>query len=104
MPRSHELVIQFPIATMGDFDEMVAAEERMREALKGTADVQNREHNAGECNVYIDTDAPEADAQKALHCLAEHMRVEAKAACRPVGGDGYYKLIWPPGATGFRIV
>ncbi len=103
MARSHELVIQFPIASMGDFDEMIAAEERMREALKKTADVQNREHNAGECNVYIDTDAPDVDAQTALQCLPDHMRVEAKAATRPVG-ESYYKLIWPPGATGFRII
>ena len=101
--RKYQLVIQFPVVSTGDFDHMVEAEQRMREALKGTAEVEKREHGSGECNVYMVTDAPEADAQKALLCLEEQTRDQAKAAYRAVGDD-HYKLLWPPGATVFRIL
>jgi hypothetical protein len=101
--KKYLLVIQLPIASMGDFDRLVAAEDRMGEALKGVAEVDGHDAGSGEGNIFIHTDTPESDVQTALQCLEEHVREEAKAACREIEGNTY-TILWPPGLKEFRVL
>ena len=99
----YQLTIQVPIASLGDFDRLVAAEERMAESLKGVADVQGHDSGSGEGNIFIHTDTPGDHVHTAIQCLEEHVRDEAKAAYREVEGAAY-TILWPPGLSDFRVI
>ena len=98
-----QLVIQIPIRSMGDFDRMVEAEERMIEALKDIADITGHDMGSGEGNIFIHTNAPERDVRIAFDCLEEHARDQAKAAYREIEGDKYV-ILRPAGLKEFRII
>ncbi len=57
----------------------------------------------GQGNIFIDSDAPQADLQKALASLDERLRDQAKAAYREKEEDPY-TVLWPPGLTKFNIL
>jgi hypothetical protein len=99
----YQLVVQIPIGSMGDFDRMVEAEDRMEKAFQGIASVDGHDSGSGEGNIFIHTNDPERDARTALDCLEEHIRDEAKAAYREIEGDKY-TIVWPPGLKEFRII
>lgn len=99
----YQLVIQIPIGSMGDFDRMVEAEERIGEALKDIAEVDGHDAGSGEGNIFIHTNTPETDVRKAIDCLEEHVREEARAAYRTIEGESYI-ILRPPGLKEFRIL
>jgi len=103
-PRGkHLLVIQVPIGSIGDFDRMVEAEQRI-EALLGTlGQVDRHDAGSGEGNIFIFTDEPTLAFQKALPCLDEKFRDLARAAYRDVDGDKFM-ILWPPGLKEFRVL
>jgi len=101
--HKHLLVIQVPIGSVGDFDRLVEAEERI-EALLGTLGrVDGHDAGSGEGNLFIFTDEPTLAFQKALPCLDEKSRDLARAAYRDVDGDTF-TILWPPGAKEFRVL
>jgi len=99
----YQLVIQIPIHSLGDFDRMVEAENRIEEALKGIASVDGHDSGSGEGNIFIHTKTPETDVQTALDCLEEHVRDEAKAAYREIEGESFV-ILRPPGLKEFRVL
>jgi len=102
-PRKYRLVIQVPIASTGDFDRLIEAEERIDALLKDLGRVHGHETGSGEGNLFIDTDTPELTLQKALPCLDEKSRDLAKAAYRETEGETY-SILWPPGLKEFRVI
>ena len=101
--KKYLLVIQVPLGSMGDFDRMVEAEDRMGEAVNGVAEVDGHDAGSGEGNIFIHTDTPEAHVGPALQCLEEHARDEAKAAYREKEGNTF-TILWPPGLKEFRVL
>jgi len=97
------LVLQVPIGSMGDFDRMVEAEERIDALLKGLGRVDGHDAGSGEGNLLIFTDTPEAALQKALPCLDEKVRDLARAAYREADGEDF-TILWPPGLKEFRVL
>ena len=74
----------------------------MSAALKGSAQVRGHDSGTGVGNIFIDTDTPQSDVQKALACLDERLRDQAKAAYREE--EGPYTVLWPPGLGKFNIL
>jgi len=101
--RKYQLVIQVPIDSMGDFDRLIEAEERIAALLGGLGQVDGHDAGAGEGNLFILTDEPAIAFQKALPCLDEKGRDLARAAYRQVGGERY-SILWPPGLKEFRVI
>ena len=101
-PRRYLLVIQVPIESVGDFDRLIEAEERIEALLLGLGQVDGHDAGSGEGNIFIRTDAPQIALQKALPCLDEKVRDRARAAYRELDGE-QYTLLWPPGLTEFRV-
>lgn len=99
----YQLAIQFPIATVGDFDRMVEAEAKISEALNGIAEVTGHDAGSGEGNIFLHTDTPQVDLQTALQCLEEQVRDQVKSAYREVDGE-VYSILWPSGLKEFRIL
>ena len=101
--RKYQLVIQVPIASMGDFDRLIEAEERIEALLGELGQVGGHAAGSGEGNLFISTDTPELAFQKALPCLAEQYRDLARAAYREVEGEPF-TILWPPGMKEFRVI
>ena len=102
-PRKYQLVIQVPIESMGDFDRLTEAEERIAALLGGLGQVDSHAAGSGEGNLFILTDTPQVTLQKALPCLDEKVRDLARAAYREVEGDPF-TILWPPGLKEFRVI
>ena len=100
-PRKYRLVVQIPIESMGDFDRLVEAGERIDALLKDLGQVDGHAAGSGEGNLFIATDTPELAFQKALPCLDERVRDQARAAYRETEGETF-TILWPPGLKEFR--
>ena len=101
--RKYQLVIQVPIASVGDFDRLVEAEERIEALLGELGQVSGHDTDSGEGNLFIHTDTPEVAFQKALPCLDERIRDLARAAYRETEGESF-TVLWPPGLKEFRVI
>src|SRR5215204_5796607 len=100
--RKYQLVIQVPIASTGDFDRLLEAEERIEALLKDLGQVEGHDTDAGVGTLLISTDNPQMAFQKALPCLDERGRDLAKAAYRERDG-GQYTVLWPADSKEFRV-
>jgi hypothetical protein len=101
--RKFQLVIQVPISSVGDFDRMVEAEQKMEALLGSLGRVDGHDSGSGEGNIFIFTDEPAIACQKALPCLDEKSRDLARAAYRDADGEDF-TILWPPGLKEFRVL
>ena len=88
---------------MGDFDRLIEAEERIDALLGELGRVGGHATDSGQGNLFINTDTPELTLQKALPCLDERIRDQARAAYRETEGETY-TILWPPGLKDFRVI
>ncbi len=56
----YQLVLQFRGDTLADYDAMIALEDRLREELTHSANVDGHDCGAGEANIFIFTSDPKA--------------------------------------------
>jgi hypothetical protein len=101
--RKYRLVIQVPIETIGDFDRLIEAEERINALLGELGRVSGHEAGSGEGNLFIETDTPDMAFRKALPCLEEKSRDLARAAYREAEGETF-TVLWPAGLKEFRVI
>jgi hypothetical protein len=86
-------VLQFRSASSADFDELIALEDRLREALGGTVDG----HDLGEdeCNIFILTDDPGVTLRSVLPaCHSSKLFPGMKAKFRAWDED-FHAPLWP---------
>ena len=55
---TYQLVLQIPLDSLNDYDEMVALEEELIEPLGRIGDVDGHDVGSGTMNVFILTDQP----------------------------------------------
>jgi hypothetical protein len=101
----YQLVLQFRGDSLGDFDQMVALEDRLIEDLGHSAEMDGHDCGSGETNIFIFTTDPATTFWRVRQTLKQEGRLEAvTAAYREVGGE-QYTVLWPEGsAQEFRIV
>lgn len=93
MSQSHQLVLEFEVESVGDFDRIVGYEDLLRDAL-GCDCVDGHDAGQGVMNIFILTDDP-------VRCFSEAMRVLDGAERGPVAagyrprGEHEYARIWP---------
>ena len=100
----YQLVLQFRGDSLEDFNEMIALEDQLSEALGDSADVDGHDMGSGERNIFIFTSDPMRTFSQAKLVLerAENLQ-SVTAAYRPVKGD-HFTVIWPEGSnTKFTI-
>jgi len=92
-------VFQFRGGSLEDFDEMIAVEDQLNEALGDSADVDGHDMGSGERNIFIFTSDPAATFDSAKPVLARRQRLQAvTVAYRRVDGE-QFMVIWPEGST-----
>ncbi len=100
----YQLVLQFRGDSLADYDQMIAVEDRLIEALGDSAAVDGHDVGIGEANIFILTTDPAATFRKAQPVLRSMRQLEGvSAAFRDAMGDKL-TVIWPEGATQeFRV-
>ena len=100
----YQLTLQFPANSVADYDEMIALEDELTEALGSSAIVDGHDCGSGETNIFVHTDAPEKVFETIRPVVAKRKLFEnLVAAYRELTGEKY-TVIWPVGFTKqFRI-
>jgi hypothetical protein len=102
---THQLVIQFPDAAFSSFDDLVAYEVSLGDALGDCHEVDGHDIGSGEVNFFVFTDDPESAIAKIRDAeggLLAHPDV--RAAARLLEGEDFEPL-WPVGdARDFTIL
>jgi hypothetical protein len=90
-----QLVLQLPATVLDGFDEMVALEDAIIEALRGHPHiVDGHDIGSGEVNFFIHTNDPAAALAIAIEAFGPRERAALRAAFRRFDGDDYTNL-WP---------
>ena len=97
-----QLVLQFPHASLADYDAMILLEDRIDEALGDLGELDGHDAGSGEMNIFFYTPEPKAAFAviAALPVMAPLM-ASLKAAYRDV--DDRYVVLHPAGSTDFDI-
>jgi hypothetical protein len=94
-----QLVLKFRGDSLADYDQMIAVEDRLNEALGDSADVDGHDAGTGETNIFIFTSDPVATFRRALPVLQSLDQLQrVTAAFRDVEGE-QFTVIWPEGST-----
>jgi hypothetical protein len=101
---TQQLVLQFAVGSMEDYDAVVALEDRLIDGLADGSVVDGHDVGGGAMHVYIWTDDADVTFSRAHELvradpLAEHLR----AGYRDRDGDEFTPL-WPADLTEFDIV
>jgi hypothetical protein len=99
----YQLVLQFNGDSLGDYEAMVALEDKLTQELGGTADVDGHDIGAGETNIFIVTSQPEITFHRAKTVLDRCQLLSAvTAAYRPVSGQTF-TVLWPAHRQEFSV-
>jgi hypothetical protein len=95
----YQLVLHFQGDALADYDVMIALEDKLRQELAHSADVDGHDVGSGETNIFIFTRDPKLTFWVVRQVLLQQRRLESvTAAYRPVGGEKF-TVIWPEGST-----
>jgi hypothetical protein len=87
-------VLRFSPASDTEFDDLIALEDRLIEAL-GNEAVDGHDMGSGDCNIFILTDDPAATLNSVMHtCRSSTLFPRMKAAFRSFDEESYTPL-WP---------
>jgi len=103
MPYRQELVLQFSVNSLEDYDDLIELEDGIIEALCNQGKVDGHDVGVGEMNIFIRTDRPERAFEiiKSLPKIQERL-LYFRAAIRAVGGD-QFKILYPAELSHFSI-
>ncbi len=69
----YQLIIQFPVTEDFDFDGIIALETRLTLEMGEGYIIDGHEFGAGEINIFIQTDDPEAGYEKAFELVSTNL-------------------------------
>ena len=99
----YQLVLQWPAASLHDYDVLVEIEDTLIERLSAPNDVDGHDAGSGEMNIFIATDDPEGAFSEIVNILGSRdFWVDARVAYREFESDKYV-VRWPPDLTHFSI-
>jgi hypothetical protein len=78
----YQLVIQFPVTEDFDFDSILELETRLSLEMGEDYVVDGHDFGAGEINIYIQTDNPEAGYEKVFDMLSSQLLSSLRVAYR----------------------
>ncbi len=97
------LALQWDATKESDYDDLIAAEDKLINGLKGGAQVDGHDMGSGEMNIFIATDNPIQafeDSKNALGSL--QLWPGVRAAYRETTSD-HYSIIWPQHLASFTV-
>ncbi len=99
----YQLVLQWPAASIKDYDTMIEIEDVLTENLSKNSDVDGHDAGSGEMNIFIQTDDPVMAFNEAKATLGSRdFWVDARVAYRETV-KSEYTILWPPDLTEFKV-
>jgi hypothetical protein len=97
------LVLQWPAASIKDYDRMIEIEDVLIEHLSEGSDVDGHDAGSGEMNIFIHTDDPIAAFNEARAALeSRDFWIDARIAYRDLT-KSEYKILWPKELKEFKV-
>lgn len=99
----YQLVLQWPLSSIKDFDHLIEIEEHILRELNGDSEIDGHDIGAGEANIFIFTNDPVRSFEEVREILGnEAVWNDVRAAYCDVAGSEY-NILWPEGCSSFRI-
>jgi hypothetical protein len=100
----YQLVLQFTADTIADFDQFVALEEKLIDALEYSSIVDGHDFGQSEFNIFILTNEPAMVFDKAHRIIRDQkLQLGMRAAYRKPTAETYM-ILWPPTLTDFTVL
>ncbi|MEM7502688.1 MAG: ABC transporter [Pseudomonadota bacterium] len=100
----YQLVLQFPVSDITDFDQLIDLEGQLMVALAGAHLVDGHDFGSGEMNIFIHTDDPTGAFELARSVVPTTLESILTAAFRELSSDDY-QIIFPEGKDGaFNVI
>jgi hypothetical protein len=99
----YQLVLQWPAASIKDYDRLIEIENALAENLSSRSEVDGHDAGSGEMNIFIHTDDPKRafNEVKAVLC-SRNFWDSARIAYRE-GTRSEYTILWPESLSEFRV-
>lgn len=98
-----QLILQFPAKEMKQFDELVALEEGLIQALSSESEVDGHDFGSGEFNIFVLTNHPRETFNVARKLIQQtSFQQQLRAAYRERGKDDFV-ILWPEHLEQFRV-
>ena len=98
-----QLILQFPAKEMKQFDELVALEEGLIQALSSESEVDGHDFGSGEFNIFVLTNHLRETFNVARKLIQQtSFQQQLRAAYRERGKDDFV-ILWPEHLEQFRV-
>lgn len=98
----YQLVLQWSASELPDYDDMIEIEDLLIANLSEGSEVDGHDAGAGEVNIFVRTDRPEATFEEVKTTLQEPLWTGMRAAYREFASNTY-AVLWPKNLTEFRV-
>jgi hypothetical protein len=99
----YQLVLQWPAATIQDYDTMIGIENLLIEHLSAENDVDGHDAGTDEVNIFIHTSNPRGAFEEVRSILGTRdFWIDARVAYRELAGSEY-TVLWPKDLTEFKV-
>jgi hypothetical protein len=99
----YQLVLQWPAASIKDYDTLIEIEDVLTEKLDDGSDVDGHDAGSGEMNIFIHTDDPQTTFSAVKRAIGTRdFWVDARVAYRELAGNTF-TVLWPDGLTEFTV-
>lgn len=99
----YQLVLQWPVSSIKDYDAMVGIEDVLIENLSEDHEIDGHDAGSGEMNIFIRTDDPIAAFNEVKATLGSRdFWVDARVAYREVAKSEYI-IIYPKNLAEFKV-
>jgi hypothetical protein len=99
----YQLVLQWPAASIDDYDSMIELEEVLIKEISGESKVDGHDAGQGEMNIFILTNSPKQLFSELRLLLANNqMLANVRAGFRDLERNDF-EPVWPPGAKTFSV-
>lgn len=99
----YQLVLQWPVTSIRDFDAMIEVEDKLIDGLSANSDVDGHDAGSGELNIFIRTDDPKRAFEEVKAILGScDFWIDARVAYREVEKNDY-TILWPKNLNTFKI-
>jgi hypothetical protein len=98
-----QLVLQWPAASIEDFDVLIDMEETLEEHLSAASEVDGHDVGSGEINIFVHTDDPVGALAEIERILGnQDVWADARVAYRELKGEKYI-ILRPTSLTEFKV-
>jgi hypothetical protein len=100
----YQLVLQFTADTIAEFDQLVALEQRLIDALEYGAIIDGHDFGQSEFNIFILTDKPAMVFDNAHRIIRDQKLQQGMRAAYRKPTAETYMILWPPTLTDFTVL